>query len=306
MNFPDRKEAMSSSLQPDSVFDRSLLKLRKKRARFLENKDRKNYNFLAQKSLDELCARLLDVRRSFTRCMQIGAHAQIKDSPKFKIENLWIMDELAGDVAGDEEFIPFGHETLDLILSPSTLHRVNDLPGSLIQLRRALKPDGLFLGAMFGGETLYELRECLSLAEQDIMGGLSPRISPFADKQQMGSLMQRAGFALPVVDSDIIRVTYNDFYDLCHDLRGMGETNIITQRSRHFTPKALFDKAGQIYRERYADRNGRLEASFEIIYLTGWAPHGSQQQPLRPGSATESLADHLGTKEFKAGEKIYK
>ncbi len=291
-------------MSQQSVFDRTLLRQRCRRARQMEDKTGKNYSFLAQKSLDELCTRLLDVQRNFPACIQIGTSPPLQNPELYKIDRLWTMDGNAGHLIGDEELLPFGNETLDLVLAPLTLHSINDLPGMLIQLRRALKPDGLFLGAMLGGETLYELRDVMAAAEQDVTGGLSPRVFPFADKQQMGGLMQRAGFALPVVDSDIIHVTYKSFYDLCHDLRGMGESNIIAQRRRSFTPRRLFERAAELYSERYSAEDGRIEASFEIIYLSGWAPHENQQQPLRPGSAEQNLADHLGTYEHSAGEKV--
>lgn len=287
------------------IFDRTLLTSKQKRARYLEHQHCKNYTFLSELALKELSSRLLDLTRDFPNALQISGNKKLQNHKEFKISTLWTMGRGHADIRGDEELIPFRHESLDLILSPLSLHCVNDLPGSLIQMRRVLKPDGLFLGAMFGGETLYELRDALAIAEQEICGGLSPRIFPFADKQQMGSLMQRAGFALPVVDSDIIRVSYDNIYDLCHDLRGMGESNIVSARRKNFSPRSLFEKAEEIYKARYTGPDGRIEASFEIIYLTGWAPHESQQQPLRPGSAAEKLADHLKTQEIGVGEKVH-
>ena len=194
-----------------------------------------------------------------------------------------------------------GHD-YDLITSVLDLHAVNDLPGLLIQIRQRLKPDGLFLGAMFGGETLHELRASLMQTEIDIKGGASPRVFPMADKPQMGSLLQRAGFALPVIDSEIVTVTYENMFKLMHDLRGMGETNSIAERSRQNPGKSFFMKAADYYAQNFADSDGRIEASFEIIYLIGWAPDESQQKPLKPGSAEKRLSDALNTTEIKTGE----
>ena len=191
------------------------------------------------------------------------------------------------------EILPTEPQSHDLILAPLQLHHINDLPGMLIQIRRALKADGLFLGAMFGGGTLWQLKEALTQTEIALKGGLSPRISPFADKQQMGGLMQRAGFALPVVDSDIVTVTYKDIFALMHDLRGMGENNILSARDKSYPGRDFFKQAGAYYQDHFSGSDGRIEASFEIIFLTGWAPHDSQQKPLRPGSAEQSLKDVL-------------
>lgn len=197
----------------------------------------------------------------------------------------------------DHEILQAEPDAHDLITANLWLHTINDLPGMLVQIRRALKPDGLFIGAMLGGETLYELRDALQLAEMEITGGVSPRVSPFADKPEMAALMQRAGFSLPVVDSEIITVTYPTLTKLMHDLRGMGETNILAQRTRKFSPRTLFPTAEKFYHHNHSEPEGTLRASFEIIFLLGWAPHESQQKPLKPGSATARLADILGGEE---------
>jgi hypothetical protein len=165
-----------------------------------------------------------------------------------------------------------------------------------------LKPDGLFLAAMIGGETLFNVRDALTRAEMEITGGLSPRIAPFADKQQMGALMQRAGFALPVVDSDFITATYESLFHLMHDLRAMGEGNAVLERQKTFTRKSIFLRAQEIYAQSFADLDGRLPVQFEIIFMIGWAPHASQQKPLRPGSAQNRLAEALNTIEIKTGD----
>lgn len=257
------------------------------------------HGFLMEWAGQQLLSRLSDFTRSFDTIVQLGARA-----PRI-VPNALTVDlspALAPDIVSDEEALPFKPESLDLILSPLSLHGVNDLPGALIQIRRALNPDGLFLAAMLGGETLFELRQALAHAELAVRGGVSPRVFPFADKQQMGALLQRAGFALPVVDSELVRVTYPDLKKLMQDLRGMGETNVIAARHGGFTPRALFSIAEEYYRAHFADPEGRLEATFEIIFLAGWAPHAGQQKPLKPGSAQARLSDHLGTTEIKTGE----
>ncbi len=193
--------------------------------------------------------------------------------------------------------------TLDLAVSALALQFVNDLPGALIQIRRALKPDGLFLAALIGGDTLTELRQSFAAAESEIEGGISPRVAPFADIRDIGGLLQRAGFALPVVDSERIIVRYDTVFALMHDLRRMGATNALTERRRKPLKRATLFKMAEIYRERFADADGRLRATFEVIWLSGWAPHESQQQPLKPGSAKTRLADALGAREIPAGEK---
>jgi len=193
-------------------------------------------------------------------------------------------------------------ESLDLMTSNLLLHAVNDLPGVLMQARRALKPDGLFLAALFGGETLTELRQSLAAAELEILGGISPRVAPFADVRDLGGLLQRAGFALPVADVERTTVRYRDFMQLIRDLRVMGETNALTERSRKPMRRDMLAATLAHYARHFADPDGRLRATFDIVYLTGWAPHESQQQPLKPGSAKARLADALGTKELRSGE----
>jgi NADH dehydrogenase [ubiquinone] 1 alpha subcomplex assembly factor 5 len=181
----------------------------------------------------------------------------------------------------------------DLLVSNLHFHRVNDLPGVLLQMRRALKPDGLFLAALFGGETLYELRDVLAQTEIALRDGISPRVHPMVDKQQAGALLQRAGFTLPVVDSDVITVTYSDIFKLIYDLRGMGETNIIAARDKRYVGRQFFTRAAESYAAKYSDPDGRIRATFEIIYLCGWSPHQSQQTPAPRGSGQINLNDAL-------------
>ena len=201
------------------------------------------------------------------------------------------------DVVGDAELLPFAPESLDLAVSVLALHAANDLPGALAQMRRALKPDGLFLAAFLGGDTLIELREAFATAEAEVTGGASPRVAPFTDVRTAGALMQRAGFALPVVDQDRHTVRYASALHLMRDLRAMGVTNVLIERDRRPLRRAVLMRTVEIYGERFADPDGRVRATFDIISLSGWAPHESQQQPLRPGSARLRLADALGTVE---------
>ena len=198
---------------------------------------------------------------------------------------------------------PFAEASLDLVVSALALQWVNDLPGTLVQIRRALKPDGLLMAAMLGGDTLIELREAFASAESEIEGGLSPRVAPFADLRELGALMQRAGFALPVVDSDRLTVRYESAFALMRDLRAMGATNVLAERRRAPLRRATLMRMAEIYAERFADADGRVRATFEIVWLSGWSPHESQQKPLKPGSASQRLADALGAKEVPAGEK---
>jgi SAM-dependent methyltransferase len=206
-------------------------------------------------------------------------------------------------VVADAEALPFCDASVDLVVSALALQYVNDLPGTLIQIRRALKPDGLFLAAMLGGDTLSELRQAFAAAETEIEGGVSPRVAPFADVREMGALLQRAGFALPVTDVDRLTVRYSSAFTLMVELRRMGATNALTERRRTPLRRATLNRMAEIYAQRFSDRDGKIRATFEIIWLSGWAPHESQQKPLRPGSAQARLADALGTREIGTGEK---
>src|SRR6201994_1613609 len=182
-------------------------------------------------------------------------------------------------------------EALDLVISALAFQFVNDLPGVLAQIRRALRPDGLLLAAMIGGDTLTELRQSFAAAEAELEGGVSPRVAPFADLRDIGALLQRAGFALPVTDVDRVAVRYDNAFALMQDLRRMGATNVLVERRRIPTRRATLLRMAEIYAERFSDPDGRIRATFDIVWLSGWAPHESQQKPLRPGSAKASLAD---------------
>ncbi len=292
---------MCAQAQIVEIFDRQLVRRQRNRAApAIEN-----HNFLINWAYKNLLDRLEDIKRDFPLTLQIGGRAQTdRHSAIKKLITLDIAENYLGNaeiaVQADEEFLPFAENALDMIISPLSLHTVNDLPGALIQINRALKPDGLFLGALLGGETLFELRDCMMQAELNIKGGASPRVAPFADKQQLGALLQRAGFALPVVDSEIVTVTYDDIYKLMRDLRGMGESNSLKDRSKKPLGRKMLAETERLYKEKFSEKDGRIEASFEVIFLIGWAPHKSQQQPLRPGSADIRLADVLKTKEVKA------
>lgn len=275
---------------PVEIFDPRALRLAKSRA----TRNFAKFDFLHRWAAHNLAERLGIVRREFHDIVHIGGRGA--DALREKFPHVTVISDAPGfraDIMAQTDFLPFRAGAFDLALSALELHSVNDLPGALLQIRQALRPDGLFLAAMFGGETLFELRQCLTDAEIALRGGISPRVFPFADKQQMGALMQRAGFALPVIDSEIVTVTYDNAFALMRDIRGMGEGNIIAARNRTNPGKALFFEAARLYAERFAEEDGRIPARFEIIFLLGWAPHESQQKPLKPGSAEFSLADRL-------------
>lgn len=278
------------------VFDRN--KVRQNRNRCASSLDQ--HGFLIDWSMNQITSRLQDIKRIFPMALQIGCRSNKIDTQEFGIETLYTLDiaeKLSPDIQADEEFLPFAENSFDIIFSPLNLHTTNDLPGALSQIKRALKPDGLFVAAMLGGETLYELRQIISDAEIKLTNGLTPRIAPFADMQQMGALMQRAGFSLPVIDSEKITVTYDSPFKLMKDLRLMGEGNALIERSKKMSTKEFFAQINSSYLQQHAEDDGRITATFEIIFLIGWSPHESQQKPLRPGSAKMRLSDALKTKE---------
>lgn len=287
------------------VFDTARLNLQRKRAQ----SKLADHGFLIDWTRDQLLSRLDIIKRDFENVLQLGNRTALDPESINGVKNLIVADtvpptkETKDFVLCDKEWLPFESNIYDLIISPLHLHTINDLPGALTQLKNALKPDGLFLSAILGGETLYELRDVMSRAEMEITGGISPRVAPFADMPQMGSLMQRAGFNLPVVDSEIVTVTYDHVFKLMHDLRYMGEGNALIERSKSFNNRKLMMRCAELYQELYAEDDGRIKATFEIIFLIGWKPHESQQKPLRPGSAKNRLADALNTTEISADDK---
>jgi SAM-dependent methyltransferase len=300
---------MSAPPSQRPSFEPRLVRLHKRRAA----RGFADAAFLHRRAADDLAERLEAIPRAFGRVLIYGAAgvaaASIAARPELarRIGNVTKADlapELAGDaVAFAPDAWPFAPESFDLILSPLTLHWANDLPGALVQSRRALKPDGLLLATVFGGETLMELRLALIEAETALLGGASPRIAPFAELQDLAGLLQRAGFALPAADKDRVTVRYSDPLRLLADLRAMGETNALAARAPHALSRRLLSATLEAYRARASDEDGRVRATFDLMTLTGWAPHASQQQPLKPGSAKARLADVLGVEERSAGEK---
>jgi SAM-dependent methyltransferase len=286
------------------VFDRSLHRRRRLRATTLPPAD-----FLLDHVAGELADRLGMVLHRFDIAVDLGTPG---DAVRASLRKLDAVGTIVGAdviargkpfVVADEEALPFRDTSLDLVVSGLALHFANDVPGVLAQIRRALKPDGLFVAALFGGETLTELRQAFAEAESEIDGGVSPRVAPFADLRQLGALLQRAGFALPVIDVERVIARYDSAFALMHDLRRMGATNPLVARRRVPLRRKTLMRMAEIYARRFADGDGRIRASFDVVWLSGWAPHPDQQQPLRPGSAKLRLAEALGTHEISAGEK---
>jgi SAM-dependent methyltransferase len=288
------------------IFDRKLLRARRARAARLDPA-----TFLIDRVADDLAGRLSAVLRKFDLAVDLGTPTDaVRRALAGRVEAVVSVSpaepEAAGErlaVVADEEALPFRDAALDLVVSALALQFVNDLPGTLIQIRRALKPDGLLLAAMVGGESLTELRQAFAQAEAEVEGGVSPRVAPFADLRDLGALLQRAGFALPVTDADRVTVRYASPHALMHDLRRMGAGNILAERRRTPLRRATLRRVLEIYTEQFADPDGRVRATFEIVWMSGWAPHESQQQPLKPGSARARLADALRTQEISTGEK---
>ena len=258
--------------------------------------------FLKARATDDLVERLAQINRNFPVAADLGARDGAFRSASREIGGTkigWLAEtdlshgmirSRAGPrLVADEERLPFAEASLDLVVSSLALHWVNDLVGALVQIRRALKPDGLFLGALFGGSTLTELRQSLTEAETRTRGGAGPRVSPFVDAKDAAALLQRAGFALPVVDTDTVTVRYDHALKLLADLRAMGETNILFDRPHEPLNRSIVEDMCAIYAERFGAPDGKIVATFEIVTLTGWAPHPEQQKPAKRGSATTSL-----------------
>jgi SAM-dependent methyltransferase len=295
---------------PPPLFDRALHRLRLDRAAGLKG----SAEFLRARAAADAVERLESIMRSFPLAVDLGARrgafaAALASSRAGERIGLIVEADLSGRMLegregprlqADEERLPLADESVNLIVSLLALHWTNDLVGALIQIRRALKPDGLFIGAMLGGATLTELRQCLVEAEAEVSGGAGPRVSPFADALDAAGLLQRAGFALPVADNDRVIVRYASPLGLIADLRAMGETNVLVERPRGPLSRAVLERTFELYKQRFSDPDGKIRATFEFVIMTGWAPHPDQQQPLRPGSARMRLADALGVKENKA------
>jgi SAM-dependent methyltransferase len=292
---------MTAPATPPKIFDRALLRRRRERiARIADPKS----DFLFAESGERMLDRLDDVKRRFPLALDLGSRdgllgrlLQGRGGVETLIQGdlaLGMLRRAAGRVLQlDEEALPFAPESFDLVLANLSLHWTNDLPGTLAQIRHVLKPDGLFLGALFGAGTLGELRSVLMEAEIAETGGASARVSPFADLRDAAGLLQRAGFALPVADVETLTVTYAGMLPLLADLRAMGEANILDARLKRPTRRAVIARAAALYQEKFAMPDGRIPASFKLIFLTGWAPHESQQQPARRGSGKVNLGEAL-------------
>jgi len=303
---------MGAMVQSPLIFDRMLLRARQRRAAALGLE-----SFLIDRVAEDLGERLATVLRRFDLALDLGSPGDAVRrglAASGKVGTIIAANALAQApfggggveplmVAADEEALPFRDGSFDLVVSALALQFVNDLPGTLVQVRRALKPDGLFIAALAGGDTLTELRQSFAAAEAEIEDGVSPRVAPFADLRDLGALLQRAGFALPVTDVERLTVRYASLLALLHDLRRMGATNVLAERRRRPLRRATLARLMEIYGARFADPDGRVRATFDIVWLSGWAPHESQQRPLKPGSARTRLADALGTSEISAGEK---
>ena len=284
------------------VVDKALLRKRLTRAHRADNPGAR---FLIETVVFDLAERLASVERRFPLGVAFAGQSEALANALLatgKVGRVVRIEQTeaafrgspeAGVVA-DEEALPLAPASVDLFASALALQWTNDLPGALIQIRQALRPDGLFLAALLGGRTLTELRESLVAAETELRGGASPRVAPFAEVPELGGLLQRAGFALPVADRDVLTVRYDSAFRLFADLKAMGATNALVERDRRLTGRNLLLRAAEIYAERFSDPDGRIRATFEVVHLSGWAPHVSQQKPARRGSAQISLADVLG------------
>lgn len=283
----------------NEIFDEALIARNRSRARAQKTE---GADFLLELTARELADRLAIVERRFDRAVELfggsgltakAALATGKIADLERIEtDASLLDASSGRVTNFES-VPLEPQSVNLILSPLSLHLTNDTPGMLIQMRRALKPDGLLLAAIPGAGTLAELRDVLLAAETEIYGGASPRVVPFADIRDIGALMQRSGFALPVIDEESFTVRYDHIFALMRDLKAMGMANPLIGRSRKPVSRRFFLRAAELYAERYADPDGRIRATFSIVFVSGWSPHESQQKPLKPGSAKMRLADAL-------------
>ncbi|WP_373085859.1 methyltransferase domain-containing protein [Sneathiella sp.] len=293
-----------NSLTPEHIlFDRASVRLHRDRAARI---DWPTYSFLFEEVANRLAERLLDITSPFETALDLGCRGgefskklvemkRVKQLVKADLSYAMVAETKLNAVVADEEFLPFKARSFDLVGSVLGLHWTNDLPGALAQIAKILRPNGLFLGALFGVGSLQELKGCLSEAESEIKGGVSPRISPFTEVRDAGALLQRAGFALPVTDMDMITLKYPDPFSLMRELRGLGESNALVSRQKTFTGRKILIRAAELYTQQFADEDGRIPASFQIIYMAGWSPHDSQQKPMARGSGRHNLKDILGS-----------
>lgn len=278
-----------------TIIDRKAAAANRRRA---ENSGVEGADFLLEAVSDDLLFRLSAVAREFDRALLFSPLPGALAGKLFgsgKVRSVETLDDMSGDVV-QEEALGLGEAEFDLGVSLLNLHETNDTPGILAQMRRALRPDGLFLACTPGGDTLHELRDSLLTAEAGLTGNAHARVLPFMDVRDAGGLLQRAGFALPVTDVESFTVRYDTIFHLMRDLRAMGATNTLVSRSRKFATLDLFRAAGEVYADRYSDADGRIRATFTLVWMSGWVPHESQQKPLKPGSASHRLADFIGDK----------
>ena len=302
---------MSDGMSDEHIlFDRALL--RRRRARFAH--EVRAREFLIAHVAREIAERVEIMLRTFPLALDLGAYHGLLGRTVARLSSVGEMVYAESVLAYaelcprpalvcDEDLLPFKDASFNLIVSGLALHRVNDLPGALVQIRRALKPDGLFMAAALGGRALIELRQALIAAEGEMAGGASPRVSPFGDVREYGALLQRVGFALPVADSETLEVVYPSPRELMREVRALGGGNVLMARSKAPLSRRTLERAEAIYRERHATPDGKVTATFEFVFMSGWAPDASQQKPLKPGSAVQRLADALRTKEQSAGDK---
>ena len=301
---------MTTTPMPPQIFDRAALTRCRERAAAADTIP----DFLLHYTADDFIERLSVIKRVFPTvlCCSAATGAVAAAVRQRKGTETVISSEMSLPLAQrltrpalvlDEEALPIRPGSIDLTVSALTLHFTNDLPGALTQIRQVLKPDGLFLGVLLGGATLNELRQSTLEAEMEIHGGASPRVAPFADVRDLGSLLQRAGFALPVTDSETLTVTYPTPLHLMRELKAMGASNVLKERRTTPMTRRLIMRIAEIYAARFSDNDGRIRATFELLTMTGWAPHENQQRPLKPGSAASRLADVLGAQEHSTGEK---
>ncbi|MCF8467071.1 MAG: methyltransferase domain-containing protein [Sneathiella sp.] len=284
------------------LFDRKAVRNHRDRAAGL---DWPRHRFLFDEVADRMAERLLDLTGSFDTVLDLGCRGGAfgrklaamnvtKEIISADLSVQMLPEVMSRAIVADEEFLPFKAQSFDLVGSVLGLHWTNDLPGALSQIAKVLKPNGLFLGALFGIESLKELKWCLMEAESEVAGGVSPRISPFTEVRDAGALLQRAGLALPVTDMDIVTLKYPDPFALMRELRGMGETNALIGRQKTFTGRRILSRAAELYIQHFSDRDGQISATFQIIYMTGWSPHESQQKPMVRGSGQLNLGEILG------------
>lgn len=289
-----------------TIFDQARVEENRRRAMLRPGE---KADFLLDIAARELAERLSVTERHFERAVELHGYTGLAARYMAQTGKTGTIERIETDpvfstdgeplIVAPLETVPLEPETANLVVSPLSLHLTNDTPGVFIQIRRALKPDGLFMAAVPGSGTLQELREVLLATESERTGSAHARVIPFADVRDLGALMQRAGFALPVIDNETYTVRYDSLFGLMHDLRAMGMSNPLSERSRTPVDRGFFLRAAEIYAERFSDPDGRIRATFSIVYLSGWAPHESQQKPLQPGSAKARLADALKTDERK-------